>query len=361
MDSEWTLLEYRPGRYVKVTPSGKYLGQATEAEARAWFARQGGRAEPPTGQARRAVPDRESPVRPPTEDPAPAIKKDARPDAALGMPAPAPADLPPPPRAEAREALETEPAPAAAPKTPAPVPSPPTTTAKSRKGLPAEPTPATRHKRPPAGPPLPPPSETSQAGRPRQPRAAAPPPRAAFEFLLDLPEAPATRAELPLPKLDQEAAEQPGASPALAVIPKKPEPPAEDVDDAGLDLESQQADADPLSMPPPPPEMPASPEDAAASPETAAPDATDRWLWVDPRQEAGYSRATFDLSGFLERAIALFREKPWSGGQKPGRLMAHPAELGDGLEQAADTLGLAVTADPKVTAGTYRLALAEEK
>ena len=30
MDLNWTLVEYRPGRYAKVTKSGEFLGTATE-------------------------------------------------------------------------------------------------------------------------------------------------------------------------------------------------------------------------------------------------------------------------------------------------------------------------------------------
>jgi len=40
MSSEWSLIEYRPGRYVKVTSDGGFLGKATEAEVKAWFSAQ---------------------------------------------------------------------------------------------------------------------------------------------------------------------------------------------------------------------------------------------------------------------------------------------------------------------------------
>jgi hypothetical protein len=40
-ENDWTLVEFRPGRYVKVSAGGEVLGKATEAEARAWFARRG--------------------------------------------------------------------------------------------------------------------------------------------------------------------------------------------------------------------------------------------------------------------------------------------------------------------------------
>lgn len=40
-ENDWSLVEYRPGRYVKLSADGEVLGKATEAEARAWFARRG--------------------------------------------------------------------------------------------------------------------------------------------------------------------------------------------------------------------------------------------------------------------------------------------------------------------------------
>jgi hypothetical protein len=86
-------------------------------------------------------------------------------------------------------------------------------------------------------------------------------------------------------------------------------------------------------------------------------DARDRWLWVDPERESGYNSESFDLAGFLQRATQRFRDKPWTGGQSPGRLMAHPDQVANGLEQIAGTLGLEVLSDPKVTRGTYRLGL----
>jgi hypothetical protein len=42
MASDWTLVEYRPGRYIKISPTGAFLGKATEREVRAWFAARGG-------------------------------------------------------------------------------------------------------------------------------------------------------------------------------------------------------------------------------------------------------------------------------------------------------------------------------
>ena len=87
----------------------------------------------------------------------------------------------------------------------------------------------------------------------------------------------------------------------------------------------------------------------------------DQWLWVDPRQESGYRPASFDLAAFLQRAIALFQGKEWTGGQKPGRLAVHPSQARDGLKDIAEGLGLEVVSDPLVSPGTYRLGLAEAR
>jgi hypothetical protein len=41
MESDWALIEFRPGRFAKVTSDGTVIGIASEAEARAWFAARG--------------------------------------------------------------------------------------------------------------------------------------------------------------------------------------------------------------------------------------------------------------------------------------------------------------------------------
>jgi hypothetical protein len=86
----------------------------------------------------------------------------------------------------------------------------------------------------------------------------------------------------------------------------------------------------------------------------------DLWLWVDPRYEGGYSPATFDLSTFLQRAISLFQSKPWSGGQRPGRIAVHAKEATDDFESVAQHLELAVIEDPRVSSGTYWLGLGSD-
>jgi hypothetical protein len=100
---------------------------------------------------------------------------------------------------------------------------------------------------------------------------------------------------------------------------------------------------------------------APAGPAFHEAEGTDRWLWVDPRQEQGYSPAGFDVAAFLDRAIDLFRSKPWTGEKKPRRLAVHPSAIGEPLETAAEERDLELVADPKVTAGTYMLALAERE
>ena len=85
------------------------------------------------------------------------------------------------------------------------------------------------------------------------------------------------------------------------------------------------------------------------------------FLWVDPRREARYNPRTFDQAAFLARAADLFQQKERWGGAAPGVVLAHPDQAGNGLKPAAQALGLAVVADPTVTAGTYRLGLAAEK
>jgi hypothetical protein len=98
-----------------------------------------------------------------------------------------------------------------------------------------------------------------------------------------------------------------------------------------------------------------------ALPGPLASDGRDRWLWVDPRQEPGYDLGALDLAAFLSRASDLFRSKEWTGGRKPARLAAHPIEVENGLKAMAESLGLELVSDPRVTAGTYRLGLASDE
>jgi hypothetical protein len=103
-----------------------------------------------------------------------------------------------------------------------------------------------------------------------------------------------------------------------------------------------------------------SPEPEAQIIEAAAGrDGVDQWLWVDPRQEGSYNPASFDLALFLERAVALFESKAWTGGRKPRRLAVHPNQVTDNLTPVAEKLGLEILSDSQVSPGTYRLGLAE--
>lgn len=85
------------------------------------------------------------------------------------------------------------------------------------------------------------------------------------------------------------------------------------------------------------------------------------WLWVDPRRETAHDPRTFDLAGFLGRAVALLQIKPTWGGQRPNAVKAHPCQAENGLEPVAQALGLQVIGDPTVAAGTYRLGLATDQ
>jgi hypothetical protein len=103
-------------------------------------------------------------------------------------------------------------------------------------------------------------------------------------------------------------------------------------------------------------------EDSPPSDEAEQSDGVgDRWLWLDPRGEPGYSPQSFDLSRFLAEAISRFRAKDWTRGQAPGRLMVHPLSLADQLEKAAEDFGLIVVADPRAAVGTYLLGLRENQ
>ena len=97
--------------------------------------------------------------------------------------------------------------------------------------------------------------------------------------------------------------------------------------------------------------------DTEADPEMA--EDQDNWLWVDPRYESGYHPATFDVVAFLQRAVVLYQTKAWSGARRPGRVVVHPEQLGDGLEEAAEQLGLALQTNPTVGVGTFRLGASE--
>jgi hypothetical protein len=110
---------------------------------------------------------------------------------------------------------------------------------------------------------------------------------------------------------------------------------------------------------PPIPDVPEPISDSEIVEAAAERDGVDQWLWVDPRQEGNYSPTSFDLAVFLERAVALFESKAWTGGQKPQRLAVHPSQNTESLTPVAEALGLEVLSDSQVSPGTYRLGLAE--
>ena len=350
MSTAWSLLEYRPGRYVKVTPEGDFLGKATEAEVKAWFASQGWLSPAtPEPSPQPATPPQTAPEPPPGRELTPTEHPPGNPLAWFSF-----APEPSAPHLELEEdsaplesgvetllALEPEPLPVALEVQ---VPqfdsvlglaeletgaAAPTTETCEPKGLVAQ-----------LGMELAPPEE----------EPADEPEPVAQEAILAAPEPepPLTEAREP---------EEPAAQSDLESTP-----PAE----APEDLESERAA---LAFEPPPGTgkwagLPAHPPEAvlgAGSGNGEDASAMNRWLWVDPRQESGYQPASFDLAAFLQRAIALFQSKEWTGGQRPGRLAVHPSQARDGLKAIAEGLGLEVVSDPLVSPDTYRLGLTKPR
>ena len=141
-----------------------------------------------------------------------------------------------------------------------------------------------------------------------------------------------------------------------------------ETDAASLDTEEDEFAAEPGVLGPPPTLAPGAvplgagldtdePGPLFEDLDLEAPDAGDLWLWVDPRYEAGYSPATFDLAAFLQRATVLFQSKAWTGGKVPGRIAVHSDDAAQGLAAAAEGLGLVVVEDARVSSGTYWLGL----
>jgi hypothetical protein len=275
MAGDWTLVEYRPGRYIKISPAGAFLGKATEREVRAWFAARGGLL---------TVAPEPGPALEPAEPPGPASgSQPAGPDAV--------ADEERPPEA----------------KPPAPT-VPETSEGQESKGQ-RKPSPS--HKPEIAAPPV-----------------AARNDRVACSVAPGVEELPsASHSEGQEPKGQQK--------PSSSRKPEIAAPPVASGEEAVGGSPAPEAQESPAS------------------------DGAGHWLWVDPRQESGYQPSSFDLEAFLQRAIALFQAKDWTRGQRPGRLAVHPEQRADGLEPAAEALGLEVVSDPLVSPGTYRLGLAE--
>jgi hypothetical protein len=312
MSLDWSLIEFRPGRYAKVSPQGRFLALATEAEIRAWFAAQPKAADPvPAPQPREQC-------------------QDARPS-----PLPGKDDLPAMPQApdESRE----------------PVPVLPRTLAKqplSALSLGIE-----------LGTRLPPRQASSAADS-----ATGRPVPAKQESVALVP----VQREAALPPVQAPGSES-AAPEAESSPPSSPDPatpaPSRPSRQAAIPDPAEEAPGGPEPAPSRGPQAP-----AEVNPDTTRELVTDPapavgsagagyWLWVDPRQEPGYTPRSLGLEAFLHRAIARFQSKPWTAGRKPGRLAAHPDDTADGLKALVESLGLELVEDPLVPAGTYRLGL----
>lgn len=310
MESDWALIEFRPGRFAKVTSDGTVIGIASEAEARAWFAARGWDGEAETEQPLPTLS-----LHPPT----PALDS-----AATGLP-------PPPSWMTGRsQDASLDRADDQAPIPPAAAEATPELDPTVDRPEPADP----RRK----GTAAPSPEQAVESARRDLATGIAPEP------LVTEPEA-SDRDEWPEEDEMDEWADGDGR---LESGIDSDFPPEED-QDLALDEEVLSVSA-------------RQPEDGlAASERPPSSDSAGWWLWVDPRQEPGYSPVTFDLAAFLRRALQLFQTKTWSGGQKPARLAAHPDQVARGLQDVADELGLEVVSDSKVTLGTYMLGLEQRK
>ncbi|MGD8463499.1 MAG: hypothetical protein PVI09_06500 [Anaerolineae bacterium] len=273
MADDWTLVEYRPGRYAKVTPEGEFLGMASTAETQAWFAAQRKRVIP------RSVPDflvkrHGAPVLEAPSSPSPEIKSGSGPQPTSGEDVPAEVESSAPDEIDGGTV-------------------PPTVT---------EPEKDDRHERDVVH------------------KAAAAERGVAVDPQVQAREA-GTASDLG-PEPGESELEEPEPAPQASEA-SSPEPEAQIIEAA------------------------------------AGRDGVDQWLWVDPRQEGSYNPASFDLALFLERAVALFESKAWTGGRKPRRLAVHPNQVTDNLTPVAEKLGLEILSDSQVSPGTYRLGLAE--
>ena len=384
MARDWALIEFRPGRYAKISPDGEFLGMATESEVRAWFsagesARKPSVRKPPRPLATDSPPqiltEQPSPGRPsappkpatPPEEPKPtptptpsAATQPEQPPAALS-PRTEPKPLPP-----FLEHLRGAPEPIITPEPPPvqePKPLPPFLIRKREQDHPPEATtkpeivtesPAFAAEAPSGSPPPDPivraPEEYRVAD---QPTMKEPPP----------PKADLYPVEQSLDLLDLDEGSEESYEPPVQAVLWPQEPDEEWLDETDQDEEETGASISPISgtpawlsstqpapVEPPPSDEPSIRQDDAG-----------RWLWLDPRQDVGHNPPSFDLAAFLQRAIDLFQSKEWTGGQKPGRLAIHPDQMVVGLSALAESLGLEVECDPLVNPGTYRLALPKDR
>jgi hypothetical protein len=348
VDSEWALLEFRPGRYVKVTASGEVLGRPTDEEIKAWFASRGWGIDSTEGSLSLEL----GPPAEPAED------------------APQTVTLPQPPETPVPDQVQSTTGVVRDGSQPVPTPMPPSAADSLSHGAEEVPVMAMPEPEVPSeATPSEPEPQTQLRGADADMSEAAPvqvdgvsaadsqdyerprPEPEAREIGIGLAsELPTVELEpllgdsVVLPYDASERSPAPVRGPTEAVSPLTP---TQDVD-IPEQLEWQEAG----------PELP--PSRAAPAPDEApAVDGTGRWLWVDPRQEGGYGQATYDVAAFLGRAVELFEGKPWAGGKNPSRLAVHPDHITEDLESAAEALGLEVLGDARVMGGTYMLGLGD--
>jgi hypothetical protein len=354
MDGEWALIEFRPGRYVKVLPDGTVLGRATEAEVRSWFATLGWDLE-----ARPAEPP-QAPEAVPVDSPDDQEQVEAAPQ---GSEAPPLATKVPVPAPEPDELELTRMASPAADEPPAPPKTPleaPTTgigrvPAESPEQLDVLPATQLAYDLLPSQP-TPEPGETDT----EEPVTARLEPVTAGPQDATLATVGQGFDEAPLPETEEPLADTRGDETVAPVLPapELPDRTAGAPDRAVWSIEPRASRARVAVRRPSPPLAELSEEDdLELEDEYGAPTAgaADWWLWVDPRQESDYTSATFDLRAFLARAMDRFQEKPWARGLRPARLAFHPGSAPDGMDAAAGELGLDLIADSKVAPGTFML------
>ena len=355
MASDWALVEYRRGRYVKVTSDGTVLGKATDDEVKAWFAAHGwqfgqtvepephsepepqevpeGGADPsaadsgPIGDGSRVLdgPSAEQPALPAFEE-VPRASAPPLPEMPSGADTPQESPELARARAEVSTPLLIEGQPEA---------TDPQGSANQEPQSQAGDGGSVRGSQRDGQTHMPAPPVSDQATlKPEKARASVITEHEEPQGQDPQPDAePSVRGDLAQGSLvERETPEVEGRGRSiLAVLPvvSLPSTTEEPLGDAGFVMSEREA--------------------------------TDRWLWVDPRQEGGYNPASFDVEAFLDRAIDLFRSKPWAGGKEPRRLAVNPTTIAATLEQAAEDHGLEIIADLRVTAGTYMLALAERE
>ena len=362
----WTLIEYRPGRYAKISDDGIGLGTASESEVRAWFAAAGAdvRSTPRAEKDETRVSTPDADAKSGAAQPSPPIL--------AGM-----ADQDE--EANGHEPTASGPAPAAV------QPATPTLSAPSlfdadplddeRKEMAvdhaagSEPAPRTTSTnnsdvvesgKVEAAEPI--------AGEGKNPRSAGedgPDESGDSESELESaePDPIPTETDRPQPRTTDPAQLETGepareTEDSLRHVTEDPGPVTAPVNGApapgsgaSMGLSTQ-----PSSLAREEPDTESAELDVGQN----GPQIEDHWLWVDPRQEVDYDPQSFDVASFLERAVSRFQAKPWSGGQKPTRLAVNPVQTPNGLKPAAEALDLELVEDVLVPAQTYRLGIARK-